>query len=298
MRGLCTPTDYDRPLMTPSLGSSTTTGPAVDIPVVVREAVAVRIGLRDILSYRPLVTALATRDLKARYKQSAFGPAWVVFQPIALLVAFSVGFRHVAHVQTDRVPYILFALVGLVVWTYFQAVSGVAVGSIINNYSLVRWTACPRLALPLATLVSNLPSLGITLVAALVISAATGYAQITWLFVPLLCVWLVLLVGVAAVLLSGVAVRARDVASVLPFLLQVLLFLSPVAYATSQLPPTIRAIISLNPLTGLTDAWRWAVLGAPPSIASIAIAAGITLVGVAAAWHVFARLETRMADEI
>ena len=80
---------------------------------------------------------LATRDLKARYKQSALGPAWLVLQPLALLVAFSVGFKSVAHVKTAGVPYLLFALTGLVVWTYFQAMTMVAAGSIVNNYSLV-----------------------------------------------------------------------------------------------------------------------------------------------------------------
>src|SRR5690348_15325368 len=145
---------------------------AASVGLTVREPARSRLRLRQTLAYGPLIRALAKRDLKARYKQSVLGPAWVVFQPLALLAAFSVGFRSVAHVQTGGVPYALFALTGLIVWTYFQAVTMVAAGSIVNNYQLVRWTACPRLALPLATLAANLPSFAVPLVAALIAAGA------------------------------------------------------------------------------------------------------------------------------
>ena len=185
--------------------------------------------MADLLTYGPLIRALASRDLKARYKQSALGPAWVVFQPLALLAAFTIGFNGVAHVHTDGVPYVLFALAGLAVWTYFQAVTMVATGSIVNNYPLVRWTACPRLALPLATLVSNLPSLVIPGLAAVIVAGAAGYLWVGSLLLPFMCLWLLALVGVTAILLSAITVRARDVLSVVPFMLQVTLFLAPVA---------------------------------------------------------------------
>jgi lipopolysaccharide transport system permease protein len=257
-----------------------------------------RLRLGHLLTYWPLIRALASRDLKVRYKQSALGPAWVVFQPLALLGAFSVGFRSVAHVTTGGVPYVLFALTGLVVWTYFQAVTMVAGGSIVNNYPLVRWTACPRVALPLATLVSNLPSLVIPLAAALIAAGASGYLWLGTLLLPFLFVWLLVLVAATALVLSALSVRARDVLSVLPFLLQVAVFLSPVAYSTSQLSPVIRTLISINPLTGLIDAWRWAVLDVAPSMTAVAISLGLTVFGTLAAWRFFARLEVRMADEI
>jgi lipopolysaccharide transport system permease protein len=241
---------------------------------------------------------LAKRDLKARYKQSLLGPAWVIFQPLALLAAFSIGFRSVAHVETGGVPYALFALTGLIVWTYFQAVAMVAAGSIVNNYQLVRWTACPRLTLPLATLVSNLPSFAVPFIAALIAAGLSGYLWLGTLIVPALFLWLVMLVGAFALFLSALSVRARDMLSVLPFLLQVTLFLCPIAYDTAQLSPVLRTLIALNPLTGLIEAWRWAVLGVSPSIAAVAISLGLTAAGVAVAWRLFVRLEVRMADEI
>jgi lipopolysaccharide transport system permease protein len=174
----------------------------------------------------------------------------------------------------------------------------VAAGSIVNSYPLVRWTACPRVALPLATAVSNLPSLVIPFVAALIAAAADGYLWAGTLLVPLLFVWLFVLVAATALVLSALSVRAHDVLSVLPFLLQVTVFLSPVAYRTSQLSPVLRTLISINPLTGLIDVWRWALLGVPPSIAAMAISLGLTTLGALVAWRFFARLEVRMADEI
>jgi lipopolysaccharide transport system permease protein len=251
-----------------------------------------------VLGYGPLVRALASRDLKSRYKQAALGPAWVVFQPLALLLAFTVGFSSVAHVHTEGVPYVLFALAGLAVWTYFQAVAMVAAGSIVNNYPLVRWTACPRLALPLATLVSSLPSFLIPGLAGVIVAGTAGYLWIGTLLLPVLCVWLLILVGACAVLLSAIAVRARDVLSVVPFMLQVLLFLSPVAYPTTQLPSALRALISINPLTGLLDTWRWSLLGIAPSLSAVIISLVLTAVSAALAWQLFGRLEVQMADDI
>jgi lipopolysaccharide transport system permease protein len=266
--------------------------------LTVRRPSSGRLHVQEVLTYWPLIRALAGRDLKARYKQSFLGPAWIVFQPLALLGAFSVGFRSVANIQTGGVPYFLFALAGLVVWTYFQATLMVAAGSIVNSYALVRWTACPRLALPLATLVSNLPSMAVTGVAAIAAAIIGGYAWIGTLLLPVLVVWLIILAGAYAVLLAGLTVRARDVLSVVPFLLQVTLFLSPVAYRTSQLPSTLQTFISLNPLTGLIDVWRWALLGVDPDMTAVGASLAVTAILVVSAWRVFNAVEVVMSDEI
>ncbi len=269
-----------------------------ELTLNVREPSDVRLRLRDVRGYGPILRALATRDLKARYKQSFLGPAWVVFQPLALLGAFAVGFRSVADIETAGVPYVVFALVGLTVWTYFQATMMVAVGSIVNNYALVRWTACPRLALPLATLISSSPSFAITVVATIVVAAATGDLSAGVLLAPLLALWLAVLTGAVAVLVAGLSVRARDVISVMPFLLQVLLFLAPVAYGTAQLSDTLQTLIAFNPLTGLIDAWRWAVLGIDPDMTAVFVSLGLTALLALLSWRVFAAIEALIADEI
>lgn len=264
----------------------------------VRAPVEARLRLSDLRTYGPLVRALASRDLKVRYKQSVLGPAWVVFQPLALLAAFTIGFRSIAHVNTEGVPYALFALTGLAIWTYFQAVSLVATGAIVNNYALVRWTACPRLVLPLAALVSNVPSFVVPGLAAAIVAAAAGYLWVGWLAAPLMFVWLVMLVGATAMIVSAITVRARDVVSAMPFILQVTLFLAPVAYSTAHLSPLLRTLISINPLTGLLEAWRWSLLGVRPGSAAVIVSLVLTAAGLVIAWRLFARLEVRMADEI
>jgi lipopolysaccharide transport system permease protein len=271
---------------------------ADDHVLILREPSDARLRLRDLRGYRPLLRALASRDLKARYKQSALGPAWVVFQPLALLVAFTIGFKSVANVRTEGVPYFLFAMTGLVVWTYFQAAVQASTGSIVNSYALVRWTSCPRLALPLATLVSSSPSFFITAVTAFVAAGIGGYLWLGALLLPLLALWLLVLTGAVAVFLAAISVRARDVLSAVPFLLQVVLFLGPVAYRTSQLSSTLQTVISFNPLTGLIDAWRWALLGIDPDMTAIGLALGVTALLVLIAWKTFAAVEVVMSDEI
>jgi lipopolysaccharide transport system permease protein len=257
-----------------------------------------RVRLGDIPRYAPVIRAIAVRDLKARYKQSMLGPAWTVFQPLGLLAAFTIGFSAVAHVNTGGVPYYLFALTGLLVWTYFQAVLMPATGSIVNNYTLVRWTPCPRLALPLAALVSNLPSFLIPAVAAIIAAIVTGHVWIAWLLIPILTVWMVLLVAMFAVALAVITVRARDILSALPFVLQVVMFLAPVAYSTANLSPALRAIVAINPLTGLIEAWRWSLLDLAPSWRAIGLSLVLTTLGLVLTWRLFAVIEPAIADEI
>jgi lipopolysaccharide transport system permease protein len=266
--------------------------------LVVRVPSDARVHLRDVLGYGALLRALASRDIKARYKQTFLGPAWVVFQPLALLAAFSVGFKSVANVNTGGVPYFLFAMVGLTVWTYFQATVMVAAGSIVNNYSLVRWTACPRLAMPLAGLFSSSPSLAVTGGVTLIAAGIAGYLWVGALVIPFLIVWLVCLTAAAAVFLAAIAVRARDVASALPFLLQITVFLAPVAYPTTQLSSWLQTAISLNPVTGLVESWRWALLGITPDMTAVGLALGLTVLALVVAWKTFSAVEVVMSDEI
>jgi lipopolysaccharide transport system permease protein len=267
-------------------------------PVVTRRPARTRIRLGDLRGYLPVIHALAVRDLKARYKQSVLGPAWTVLQPLGLLVAFTIGFHAVAHVNTGGVPYYLFALTGLAVWTYFQAVLMLATGSIVNNYALVRWTPCPRLALPLAALVSNVPSFLVPAAAAIIAAIVTGHVWVGSLLVPLLALWMFLLVAAFAVTLAVVTVRARDILSALPFVLQVVVFLAPVAYSTAGLSAPLRALVAINPLTGLIEAWRWSLLDLAPSWRAVGISLALTAVGLVAAWRLFARFEPIIADEI
>jgi lipopolysaccharide transport system permease protein len=205
----------------------------------------------------------------------------------------------VAHVKTGGVPYAVFALAGVTFWSYFQAGMIAGTSSILGNGALVRKSPCPRFAFPIAALLSTLPSFLVPFIGTLVASAAIGRLSLRLLLIPGVVVWLFALVVGIVLISSSVSVRFRDLLSALPFLLQVGAFLVPVGYPVDRLSATLRLLVSLNPLTGVIEAWRWVVLDAhniyvPSLYISLAFAALLLVVG----WKVFGRFEVRMADVI
>ena len=258
-----------------------------------------RLSLRDLVRDAPIVRVLAARDLKVKYKQSVLGPLWLVFQPLALLAGFLLAFKGLAGVQTSGVPYALFALVGLSVWSFFQAALTIGTASLVTNVNFIRYTPCPRPAFPLAAVIASLPAYAVTAGGAVLAAAAAGWLSPRVALLPLAFVWLlVLTLGVVAIT-SSTAVRYRDVNSALPFLLQVGVFFAPVGYSLAQLSSTVRAIVYLNPLTGVIEASRWMVLsGYQPSVGPILISLAATMVIAIAGWQLFSRRETVIADEI
>jgi ABC-type polysaccharide/polyol phosphate export permease len=236
--------------------------------------------------------------MKVKYKQSLLGPIWLVFQPVALLVAFVVGFSKAAHIETEGVPYALFALTGLSVWSYFAAATSAGALSLIGNTNLVRFTACPRLVLTIASLLASSPALAVPVVAAVVAALATGYLSVNILLAPVVIVWLFVLTAAVTAILASVSVRYRDVQAALPFLLQAGVFLTPVAYPITQLSAPLKAILSVNPLTGVLEVWRWAILGLPVASMSVLVSLVVTVVLLVGGWRVFGRLEVTMTDDI
>jgi len=272
---------------------------ALELPVArTIRPVKRRLRFSDVFRDAPVVRVLAARDFKVKYKQSLLGPLWLIFQPLALLGAFLVAFRGLADVQSG-VPYVVFALVGLTVWAFFQASMTMGTASLITNIMLVRFTPCPRFAFPLAAVIASLPALAVTGLAALIAAAVNGAVSPRVLLLPLGVVWLFFLTCGVVALVSSLTVRYRDTLSAMPFLLQVGLFLAPVGYPLAELSSTVRALVDLNPLTGLIEAWRWMVIsGYSPSVEPVAISLVETGFLVAIGWLVFSRLETTMADEI
>ena len=242
---------------------------------------------------------LAARDFKVKYKQSLLGPLWLFFQPFALLAAFLVAFKGLADVSSSTFPYVAFALVGLSAWTFFQASMTIGTASLITNSNLVRFTSCPRLAFPIAGIVASLPSFAVPFVAALVAAAVNGALSPRVLLLPVGLAWLFVLTTGIVIITASLTVRFRDVLSAMPFLLQVGVFLAPVGYPLSELSPTVRALVDLNPLSGLIEAWRWMTLsGYQPSFEPIAVSLVVSPILIITAWRLFTRLETTMADEI
>jgi lipopolysaccharide transport system permease protein len=277
---------------TPSLGHD----PARERVIVPTKR---RVHLRDLIVDRQIIRVLAARDLKVKYKQSLFGPLWLVFQPLALLAGFVVGFRGLTHVETAGIPYVVFALPGLSVWAFFQASMTIGTACVVSNNQYVRFTPCPRIAFPPAAIIASLPAFGITASGALVAAAVSGYLSIHVLLLPLAVVWLVALTLGIVWITSSLAVRYRDINNALPFFLQVGVFLAPVGYPIDGLSPEVRAIISLNPLTGVLEATRWTMLsGYPLSTGPIIVAAVTSVLIIVGGWRLFSRLETTMADDI
>ena len=258
-----------------------------------------RLRVRDLVREAPVIRVLAARDFKVKYKQSLLGPIWLIFQPLALLGAFFVAFRNLAGVETSGVPYLVFALVGVTVWAFFQAAMTIGTASLITNYHLVRLTPCPRPAFPLASLIASLPALAVGGVCALAAAAISGTLSPRVVLLPIAIAWLCLFTAGLVAISSALTVRFRDVMNGLPFLMQIGVFISPVGYPTSALGPTVARLVELNPLTGIIETWRWVMLdtAAPGLFPFVVAIVGTALVSVFG-WRLFARLEVTMADDI
>ena len=238
------------------------------------------------------------RDFKVKFKQSLIGPLWLFVQPIALLAGLAVAFSSVVHTEAG-VPYGLFVLIALSVWTYFAITFNMGTLSLITNTGLVRWTPCPRVALPLASLLTNLPALAIPGILALIFAAVSGDLSPRAALLPLGLSWLLVLTGGLVLLFGGIAARYRDMVQAIPFLLQFGVFAAPIGYSIDQLNSTVRVLVSLNPISGLVEFWRWLILQPYPFHTEVVlISLGSTALLVGIGWQVFGRLERTMADFI
>lgn len=249
--------------------------------------------LAELWQYRELLYFLTWRDIKVRYSQTVLGGAWAIFQPLMLMLVFTFAFRRLAKIETGSLPYPVFALAGLVFWTFFSKAVTQGSDSLVANAQLLTKVYCPRLLIPVAAVLSGLVDLCLSLAFFLVFAAVYGYEP-SWRLVVLpaaLLIGLVLAVG-ASLLLSAINVRYRDVRQALPFLVQLLLFLSPIAY-----PITSELLSVMNPLVGIIELFRWSLVGAggpsPLDVgAAVAVASGVMIIGAA----YFSRVERVFAD--
>jgi lipopolysaccharide transport system permease protein len=218
--------------------------------------------LAQVWQYRDLLLTLAKRDIKLRYRQTFLGVLWVVFQPLMAAGIFSFVFGKVASLPSDGIPYFMFSFAGLLGWNLFSNTVGKAGGSLLGNAHLISKVFFPRIILPLSSVVSTLIDFAVALAMLAVLMAIYHVAPSSSLL--LLPVWLTLLLMLglgAGLLTSAMGVTYRDIGYIVPVLTQFLLYASPVAYATSAVPPRLRVYYFLNPLSGLLDAFRWSLLG-------------------------------------
>lgn len=247
---------------------------------------------------RELLYFLAARDVKVRYAQTLLGWFWAVLQPLGLMLVFLFAFRTLGNVQTDGVPYVLFAFAGLAFWTFFSRAVGAAADSLVLNAPLLTKTAAARLLMPLAAIAAALVDLAITMVLLVVFVAIYGH-PLTWrlALLPAVVALGLLLVSGLGILLSAINVRYRDIRNALPFAIQLLLFISPIGYSLSTLSDKAIRVLSINPLVGIIEAWRWCWLGTPaPSAWALGWAIAVPFVLMAVGLRYFSRVSRDFAD--
>ncbi len=257
-------------------------------------------GLKELYSYRQLLMTFAARDYKVRYAQTYIGFWWSLLQPVASVAVLYVVFQKVVKVPTDDIPYLPFALSGLILWNYFNQVIIQSAASLISNQGMIRKIYFPRLCLPLSRSLVGLvePLVGLIL---LVILLFVGMGSPGWgilFFIPTLLATGLAALGVG-LWASALSIRYRDLQQILPFLLQLLFFLTPVAYAASMvdtlISPQWRFLVYLNPMTGIIESFRSTLFGLesnPIILISYLAALLLFISGVA----YFQRVEMKIAD--
>lgn len=274
------------------------TAPPVVVVAPVKGWAALR--LHDVWSHRDLLYFLAWRDVKVRYTQAAIGAAWAVVQPLLMMAVFSVFLGRLAKVPSDGVPYPVFVFCGLLPWTYFANGVSTATESLVSSSNLVSKVYFPRLVMPLASLLAWLPDLAVASVILIVLMLAYGLTPAwTVVLLPVFAAYAFLAAASVSVWLSALNVTYRDVRYVVPFMIQLGLFVTPVVYPVSLVPHRFQALYGLNPMAGMVGGFRWALLGrggAPWSLmATSAAVAGILLV---TGLFYFRRAEQAFADVI
>lgn len=256
--------------------------------------------LRSVWQYRELLYFLVWRDVKIRYKQTAIGAAWAIAQPLMTMIVFTFVFGTIAKVSSDGLPYPLFSYSALVPWTYFaQAISRSGI-SVVQSANLVGKVYFPRLIIPIAGAVGPLVDLAIAL--SVLFGLMLWFEVIpTWRVVLLpLFVAIALITALAAGLwLSALNVKYRDVGHAIPFLVQVMMYLSPVAYSINSVPAGWRWLYRANPMVGVIEGFRWALLGQPaPDASLIAISMAAIVISLLGGLVYFKRTERTFADVI
>ena len=269
-------------------------------PIVIRPTTGwIGLGAVELWKHRDLAYILVWRDLKVRYKQTAFGAAWAVLQPVALMLVFSAFLGRIEGIGASGVPYPLFALSGLVPWTLFSQSLNGASGSLVNSQNLISKVYFPRLLLPLSAVASFVVDFLIASVVLVIAMLLFGRGPpATFLWVPVLGLFAVVVALAVGLWLAAINVRYRDVKYAVPFVIQLWLFASPVDYSSALVPPGLRTIFSLNPMTGVIDGFRWAALGGPRPDITIVISAAATLAILVGGLAYFRRVERTFADTI
>jgi len=260
----------------------------------------ISLNLRDLWEYRELLYFLTWRDIKVRYKQTVLGAAWAIIQPFFTMVVFSLFFGKLAKVPSDNIPYPIFSYVALVPWTFFANGLSQSSTSLVASANLIQKVYFPRLVVPISAVISG----GVDFVLAFVV--LLGMMLFYGIVPTAAVVWLPLLLLLALVTSLGVGlwftamnVQFRDVRYAVPFLVQAWMFATPIAYPSSLLDEPWRTLYGINPMAGVVEGFRWALLGTKTVPGPIVLVSALAAVGllVSGAFY-FRRMEKTFADVV
>ena len=223
------------------------------------------VDLRELIKYKDMLFFLVWRDIKARYAQSALGFGWAVISPVVQMVIFTIIFGYLANISSDGVPYPIFSYTALVPWTFFGNALGASSRSMIGAISLIGKVYFPRLILPIAAVLDKFVDFSIALVLLFFLMLMFKVVPTIWiLFVPVLILIMILAASGLGLLASAFAIQYRDVAYGMEFGVRVMMYLSPVIYPVSIVPEQLRLLYGLNPMVGIIEGFRSALLGTNP----------------------------------
>jgi lipopolysaccharide transport system permease protein len=256
--------------------------------------------LGEIWKYRELLYFLIWRDVKVRYKQTALGAAWAVIQPFFTMVVFSVFFGRLAGIPSEGVPYPLFAYCALVPWAYFASALTLGSNSLVDHGRLISKVYFPRVLVPAASVIAGLLDLAISFTVLLGMLAFYGITPGPTAFtLPLFALLAALTAFAVSLWLSALNVQYRDIRYTLPFLVQFWLFATPVAYPSTLVDERWRALYGLNPMAGVVEGFRWALLGRPAAPGPIILVSTATVLAVlVGGLYYFRRMERTFADVV
>jgi lipopolysaccharide transport system permease protein len=258
----------------------------------------VRLNLADVWAYRELLYFLVWRDVKVRYKQTALGAAWAIIQPVMTMLVFSVFFGRLAKVPSDGIPYPVFAFAALLPWQLFAYALSESSNSLVGSQHLITKVYFPRLVIPISSVVAGLVDFAIAFIVLLVLMWYYGVAPTAAVvFLPLFILLAIITALAVGLWLSSLNVKYRDIRYTLPFLTQFWMFVTPVAYPSSLIPGKWRTLYGLNPMAGVVEGFRWALLGKAegpgPLLAVSIVAVAALLIG---GLVYFRRMERTFAD--
>jgi lipopolysaccharide transport system permease protein len=253
----------------------------------------------ELWRYRELLAFFVKRDIKVRYSQTILGAGWAIVQPLMAMIVFTVFFGNLAHMPSDGIPYPVFSLAALVPWTYFAAALSAGSASVGAYQHIISKVYFPRLLIPFAAVLSPLVDLAIAfaiLVALMLWYGIVPGMAVVWL--PAFTLLAIATAAAASVWLAALNVRYRDVRFVVPFAVQIWMFATPVAYPASLVPAKWRALYGLNPMAGVIEGFRWALVGGPAPGLMTLVSAIVVVLALAGGIVYFRSFEGTFADVI